>query len=86
MSNGRRRFGPKMIALMCFMLALYEAAAAPIMQPYTEEMDIAVFWRRATGEEILQVRAHIFSFGSMSMLALIVLTGRLRHLIPGSGI
>jgi hypothetical protein len=76
-----------MIALMCFMLALYEAAAAArIMEPYTEELDIAVFWQRATGEEILQVRAHMSSFGSMSMLALIVLTGRIGHLIPGSGI
>ena len=72
-----------MIALMCFMLVLYEAAAAErIMQPYTEEYDIQVFWQRAPREEILQLRAHMVSIGSLLMLALIVLTGRIGHLIP----
>jgi hypothetical protein len=72
-----------MIALMCFMLALYEVdAVARIVQPYTEEIDIEVFWARATREEILQVRAHFFSIGSMLMLAVIMLMGRLGHLIP----
>jgi hypothetical protein len=84
MNNGRRRrFGLKMIALMCFMLALFEtAAAARIMQPYTEELDIEVFWQRAPRQEILQVRAHMISIGSMLMLALIVLTGSMGHVIP----
>jgi hypothetical protein len=72
-----------MIALMCFMLALFEAAAMErIVQPYTEEYDIGVFWQRAPREEILQVRAHIFSIGALLMLALIVLTGRIVNLIP----
>jgi hypothetical protein len=40
-----------------------------------------VFWERAPPEEILQMRAHIFSIGSMLMLALIVLTGRIGNSI-----
>jgi hypothetical protein len=37
---------------------------------------------RASREEILQVRAHFFSIGSMVMLAVIVLMGRIGHVIP----
>jgi hypothetical protein len=68
---------------MCFMLALYEAAAmAGVMEPYTEQYDIEAFWQRAPREEILQVRGYIFSIGAMMMLSLIVLTGRLGGVIP----
>jgi hypothetical protein len=42
-----------MIALTCFMLALYEAAAVvDIVQPYTEEIDIEVFWARASRDRV----------------------------------
>jgi hypothetical protein len=72
-----------MIALMCFMLALFEAAAVErIVQPYSEEMDFEVFRQRAPREEILKVRAHMISIGSMLMLALIVWTGRMGNVIP----
>jgi hypothetical protein len=72
-----------MIALMCFMLALFEAATVErIVQPYSEEMDFEVFRERAPREEILKVRAHMISIGSMLMLALIVWTGRMGNVIP----
>jgi len=47
-----------------------------------QEYDIEAFWQRAPREEILQVRGYIFSIGSMLMLALIVLTGRIGNVIP----
>jgi hypothetical protein len=83
MSDGRRLIGPTMIALMCFMFVVYEATAvARIMEPYTEDYDVDVFWQRAPREEILKVRRYMFSIGSMVMLASIALTGRIGHLIP----
>jgi hypothetical protein len=45
-------------------------------------MDFEVFRQRAPREEILKVRAHMISIGSMLMLALIVWTGRMGNVIP----
>jgi hypothetical protein len=72
-----------MIVLMCFMLALLEAAAVErIMRPYTEELDLEVFRERAPLETILSVHRHMISIGSMLMLTVIVLVGRIGHVIP----